>query len=179
MKAAPLFCTILFAALTLPARAQGPQLPRPGPEHEILKKDVGVWDATLEMKPGPGMPPMTMTGTETSTLVGGRWLVTEFHSEMMGQPFEGRGLAGWDPDKKAYVGVWVDTMSTRFSHSESTYDPETKTLTGWMEMPNPMGGTSRAKTIEEWPDEGTRIIRIYSTPDAPEPFMTMTYKKRK
>jgi hypothetical protein len=63
--------------------------------------------------------------------------------------------------------------------TSASYDPETKTLTGWMEMPNPMGGTSRAKTVEEWPDEGARIIRVYPTMDAPEPFMTMTYKKRK
>ena len=170
---------MLVAGLSVPVAAQGPMPPPPGPEHEILKKDAGVWDATLEITPGPGMPPMTMTGVEKSTLVAGRWLVTEFEAEMMGQPFEGRGIAGWDPEKKAYVAVWADSMSTELSHSESTYDPQTKALTGWMEMRDPMGGKSKAKTVEEWPDAETRLVRVYPTADAPEPFMKMTYRKRK
>jgi hypothetical protein len=179
MKAAALIAAALVVGLPVGARAQGPPVPQPGPEHEVLKRDVGVWDATLEMMPGPGMPSMTMTGTETSTLVGGRWLVTEFQSDMMGQPFEGRAIAGWDPEKKVYVAVWADTMSTELSHSESTYDPETNTLTGWMEMRDPMGGKSKAKTVEEWPDEDSRVVRIYPIAEAPEPFMTITYTKRK
>jgi hypothetical protein len=178
MRSAACLAATLVLALAAGAYAQGPPPPQPGPEHEILKRDVGVWDATIEMG-FPGAPPMTMTGVETSTLVAGRWLVTEFESDMMGQTFEGRGIAGWDPNKKAYAGVWADSMNTEFSHSESTYDPETDSLIGWTEMPDPMGGMRKAKTVEEWPDAETRLIRIYPTMEAPEPFMTMTYKKRK
>lgn len=178
MRSVAHLAAILTLGLGAGAFAQVPPPPQPGPEHEILKRDVGVWDATIEMTP-PGMPPMTMTGVETSTLVAGRWLVTEWESEMMGQPFEGRGIAGWDPGKKAYVGVWVDSMNTEFSHSESTYDSETDSLTGWMEMPDPMGGKSKAKTVEKWPDEDSRIIKIYPPDGSTEPFMTFTYKKRK
>jgi hypothetical protein len=180
MRATTLATTALLVGVAATAaRPQGPPVPRPGPEHEILKRDEGVWDATIEMTPGPGLPPMTMTGTETSTLVGGRWLISEFHSEMMGQPFEGHGITGWDPEKEAYVGVWADTMSTELTQSESTFEHETNTMTGWMEMRNPTGEKGKARTVEEWPDETTRIIRIYPTMDAAEPFMTMTYKKRK
>ena len=88
---------------------------------------------------------MTMTGVETSTLMAGRWLVTEWTSDMMGQPFEGHGVAGWDPAKKAYVSVWVDSMNTELTFAESTYDPETDSLTGWMEMPDPMGGEEQGE----------------------------------
>jgi hypothetical protein len=122
---------------------------------------------------------MTMTGVEKSTLVAGRWLVTEFESDMGGRLFEGRGISGWDPEKKAYVAVWADSMSTELSRSESTYDPQTKALTGWMEMRDPMGGKRKAKTVEEWQDAETRVVRVYPTADAPEPFMRMTYRKRK
>jgi hypothetical protein len=178
MKAAACLAVILTLGLAAGAYAQGPPPPQPGPEHEILKRDVGVWDATIEMS-FPGAPPMTMTGVETSTLMAGRWLVTEWESDMMGQPFEGHGVAGWDPAKKAYVGVWADSMNTDFSHSESTYDSETDTLTGWMEMPDPMGGKSKAKTEETWPDENTRMVKIFGPDGGPEPFMTFTYEKRK
>jgi hypothetical protein len=107
--------TLLFAAGAL---AQAP--PVPGPEHEILKRDVGVWDVVVEML-FPGAPPMTMSGVETNTLVAGRWLVSEFRAEMMGQAFEGRGITGWDPGKKVYTGVWVDSMGTSLNLAEASH----------------------------------------------------------
>ena len=89
-------------------------MPTPGPEHEMLKKDVGTWDATVEMFMAPGAPPAVSKGTETVTMLGGFWQVGEFKSEMIGQPFEGQGITGYDPAKKKFVGTWVDTMSTGF-----------------------------------------------------------------
>lgn len=178
MRAAACSATVILA-LAAGAGAQGPPAPpQPGPEHEILARDVGVWDATIEMAL-PGAPPMTMSGVETNTLMGGRWLISKYESDMMGQPFEGRGITGWDPEKKAYVGVWVDTMSAEMTHAEATYDAETGTMTGWMEMPDPMGGTTRAKTEATWPDESSRIVKVYGPDGGPEPFMTFTYEKRK
>ena len=50
------------------AHAQMPPLPQPGPEQEIFKSDAGTWDAVVEMSPGPGMPAMTSSGVETSTV---------------------------------------------------------------------------------------------------------------
>jgi hypothetical protein len=47
----------LVAGLSVSVAAQGPMPPQPGPEHEILKKDVGVWDATLEITRVRGCPP--------------------------------------------------------------------------------------------------------------------------
>ena len=51
-------------------------------------------------------------------------------------------------------------------------------LTRWMEMPDPMGGQSRVKTVEEWPSEITRVIRILGPDGSDEPFITLTYQKR-
>jgi len=150
----------------------------PGPEHEILKRDAGVWDVVMEMQ-FPGMQPMTMNGTETSTLLAGRWLVTEFRGEIMGMTFEGRGLGGWDPEKKAYVGVWADSMSTSLSHSESTHDAATNTMKGWMEMADPSGGKSKARTEQTWPTADTRVVKVFGADGSPEPVMKMTYTKRK
>src|SRR5688500_16062582 len=66
--------------------------PKPGPEHDILKKDAGIWDATIQEMTEPGAPPKESKGVETNTLAcGGLWLVTDFKGEMMGQPFQGHG----------------------------------------------------------------------------------------
>jgi hypothetical protein len=176
MRAAACLVPTLTLALAAAALAQGP--PVPGPEHEVLKRDVGVWDSVMEMSL-PGLPPTTMTGVETNTLVAGRWLVSEYRGEVMGQVFEGRGLTGWDPSRKAYVGVWVDSMGTSINQSESTFDAATRTLTGWMEMADPSGSKSRAKTQETWPGADTRLVMVFPPGGGTEPIMRITSTRRK
>ena len=104
MKKALAVVAVSLLALALPALAQMPPLPTPGPEHEMLKKDVGTWDATVEMFMAPGAPPEVSKGTDTVTMMGGFWQLAEFKSEMMGQPFEGRGAMGYDPARRSTSG---------------------------------------------------------------------------
>jgi len=164
-----------------PADAPAFQMPQPGPEHEILKKDVGVWDATVETSMEPGGQTMSSKGVETNKLLGsGLWLVSEFKGEFAGQPFEGRGISGYNPMKKKYVGCWVDSMSTGLSLTESTYDPAKKTMTGSFEGPDESGKAVKMKTVSEWKDDGTRVFSMYMpTPDGKE-FMGMriSYKRK-
>lgn len=169
---------LLAVAVAFASAASAQMPPVPGPEHEVLKKDVGTWDFTMEMTV-PGMGPLTMSGTETNTLLAGRWLVAETKGEVMGMTFEGRGMSGWDPDKKAYVGVWADSMSTSFNQSESTYDEKTNTLKGSTETANPAGGRSKSRTEATWPTADTRVVRIWGPDAGAEPTMKITYTKRK
>jgi hypothetical protein len=177
MRAAVRFALSLALPLSLaaPAFAQGP--PMPGPEHEILGRNVGTWDVAMEMSI-PGMGPMTMSGVETSTLMAGRWLIADFKGEAMGMTFETHGMTGFDPEKKAYVAVWADTMSTSLNTGESTYDAATGTLKGWMETNGPMGRT-RSRSEATWPTADTRVVKIFAPDGPPEPVMTITYTKRK
>jgi Protein of unknown function (DUF1579) len=158
-----------------------PPMPKAGPEHELLKSDVGTWDATVESFM-PGAPqPMVSKGTETNTLVGGMWLVTDFKSDMMGEPFQGHGVSGWDPTKKKYVGTWVDTMSTGLGLSESTYDAATKTMTGTFEGPGPAGEIMKMKSTVVLKDADTRVFTMSGPgPDGKDTtMMRITYKRRK
>ena len=154
-------------------------MPKPGPEHELLKKDVGTWDATVEMM-FPGAPPSTSKGVETNRMIGGLWLVTDFKSTMMGQPFQGHGTTGYDVNKKKYVGTWVDTMGTGLGLSESTYDAATRTLAGTFEGADETGRTVKSRAVTEYKDDDTRVFTMYTTaPDGKEvPGMTITYKRR-
>lgn len=161
----------------VPATAQMPGPPQPSPEHELLKKDVGVWDASVEMFM-PGAPTSVSRGTETVTMLGAFWQLAEFKSEMMGQPFEGRGTTGFDPAKKKYVGTWVDTMTPGYYTVEATYDAATKTMTGWMEGPDPSGQVTKTKETTEWKADGTRVFTMYA-PDGASPTMRITYTRRK
>src|SRR5262245_41560359 len=96
----------LLVVLALPVVANA-QEPAPGPEHALLKQDVGIWDATVEFWTAPNTPPSVSKGVSTISMLGGFWQLDEFKSEFMGSPFEGRGQTGYDAARKKYVGVWV------------------------------------------------------------------------
>jgi len=56
---------------------------------------------------------------------------------MMGMPFEGIGINGYDNLKKKFVSTWIDNMGTMIVMSTGTFDPATKTFTYMGEMDNP------------------------------------------
>ncbi len=178
MRKAPAVFALSLLVLAVPALAQMPAMPAPGPEHEMLKKDVGTWDATVEFFMAPGAPASVSKGTETVTMLGGFWQLTEFKSEMMGQPFEGRGATGYDPVRKKYVGTWIDTMTPGYYTVEGTYDAATKTMTATMEGPDPSGVVTKTKETTEWKDADTRVFTMYA-PDGQSVSMRIAYKRRK
>ncbi len=159
-----------------------PPMPKPGPEHELLKQEAGTWDAVVEITPGPGAPVQKSIGVETARVgCGGLCLITDFKGDMMGMTFEGHGVTTWDPAKKKYVGTWTDSMSRGLAIGESTYDAATKTSTGWMEGPDHTGTVMKARSKVEWKGPTTRVFTMYTPgPDGKEvEGMKITYTKRK
>jgi hypothetical protein len=120
-------------------------------------------------------------GVETNTMLGDLWLVTDFKSEMMGQPFQGHGIAGYDPARKKYVSTWTDSMSTTLGMMDSTYDAATRTMTGSMEAPDTTGKPTTHRMVTEWKDTDTRVFSICAPgPDGKEFCgLKITYKRRK
>jgi Protein of unknown function (DUF1579) len=179
---AAVLCGCLGLCLAVsPAAAQGPPMPKPGPEHEILKQDVGTWDAVVELLEA-GQPASTSKGVETVTLMGGGlWTLTEFKADLMGMPFHGHGQNGFDAAKKKYVSSWVDSMSVGITLGEFTYDAKTKTMKGWLEGPDPTGKPMRMNETVEWKDPDTRIFTMsIPGPDGKDtPNMRISYKRRK
>lgn len=53
---------------------------------------------------------------------------------MMGQPFSGTGVTGYDNYKKKVVGTWVDTMSTSIMTMQGSWDKTGKVLTSYSTM---------------------------------------------
>lgn len=176
---------VVFAVASLPTASEGqemPPMPKPGPEHAVLKMDVGTWDAVVELTPAPGAPVQKSKGTEVNTMgCGGLCLISDFKADMMGTPFHGHGTTVWDPAKKAYVGSWTDSMSVGLSLGQSTYDPATKKWSGWMEGPDMTGKISKSRSVGEWKDANTKVFRMYAPgPDGKEmQVMTITSTRRK
>jgi hypothetical protein len=174
---------VLPTVTTISGQQQMPPMPKPGPEHEFLKNDVGVWDATVELNAGPGAPPTSSKGVETNTMgCGGLCLITDFKGELMpGVAFHGHGTTAWDVVKKKYVGSWTDSMSQGLSVGESTWDPAKKQLTGWMEGPDMTGNVMKMRAVVDYKDTSSRVFTGYSTgPDGKEmQTMRITYTRRK
>jgi hypothetical protein len=125
----------------------------PSNQHRLLKRDVGVWDATM----------------------------TDFKSRIDGAPFEGHALFGYDTVKQKYVRLWVDSSQALFWPSEGSYDPATDSLTMWMESIDSDGRPTRWRTVTVWKDDDTRIFTMHLPgPETVEAAgMTITYKRRR
>jgi hypothetical protein len=157
-------------------------MPKPGPEHAMLAKDVGTWDAKVESWMEPGKPPTVSAGTEVTTMgPGGLWTITTFKSTMMGQPFEGHGTNGYDPAKKVFVGTWIDSMSTYPMIGESTWNEATKSAVGWMEGPGPDGKPMKMKTVVKNEGDDKRVFEMSMPgPDGKDmTTMRITYTRKK
>lgn len=161
--ALPILYGLFLLFFTIPGAGQDmPPMPKPGPEHAVLKNDEGIWDATVEMFM-PGAPPMTSKGVETNTIgCNGLCLITDFKGELMpGATFHGHGTTTYDVAKRKYVGSWTDSMSTGLAIAESTWDPASRTITGWMEGPDMTGKITKTKAVTEYKDPNKRVFTMY------------------
>jgi len=144
-----------------------------GPEQAFLQNLVGEWDAVVNFGGGESK------AVEKSRLEGGVWLISDFHGEFGGQKFVGHGVKGYDTNKKKFAGVWVDTMSASMMTVEGKLDGAGKVLTEVAEAIGMDGKPNKMKMTTEIVDKDTHVFKMYDTPDAAQPSMTITYKRKK
>jgi hypothetical protein len=139
-------------AASMAAAQEAPEFPQPQAEHEWLKQFVGEWETTAEASMGPGQPPMTCQGTMSSRMLGGFWMISESKIEVTGSPMTGVLTVGYDPQKKKYVGTWIDSMMNHLWRYEGALDETGKKLTLEAEGPNFMqaGKTARFRDAYEF-----------------------------
>ncbi len=78
----------------------------PGPQHKKLAELEGTWNLAIKSDGGDSK------GKSVYKLeCGGLWLTSDFQSDFGGVKFQGKGMDGYDPAKKKYVSVWVDSLS--------------------------------------------------------------------
>lgn len=153
----------------------------PGEAHAAIAKSAG--DYTLEVKSwhAPGAPPTTEAGTATRRMIlGGRVLMEEISSTMMGQPFSGQGLHGYDNVSGKYWGTWNDSMSTGLMVSEGSCDDQGScSFTGSWNDPVTKGKVT-ARMTTRWTDANTEVFEMYGpAPDGSEmKMMEITYRKK-
>ena len=111
---------------------------KPGPAHQALEALEGDWKAEVKcwMEPG-GSPEVSQATANARWTLNGRFMEEEFHGEMMGQPFSGLMLLGYDNTKQTFNSVWLsDNQTSMFvSEGKGTHDNKVITLEGKASCP--------------------------------------------
>ena len=98
-----LFCSVVLVA-------QGPPMPKPGPEQARLKYFVGEWKSEGEMKPSPMGPGGKFSSTDDNMMLGDFFLL--MHSDATAPWGNSKEVAviSFDPKQKSYVYDSYDSM---------------------------------------------------------------------
>ena len=149
----------------------------PGPQHEVLKKMAGDWNAKVTTQMDPSQPAQVQSSTSTLTmLMDGRYCQEVVSGQMMGQPFSGMGITGYDNVLGKYVSTWIDNMGTGIMTSTGTADASGKVITWAASMTDPVTGkVSKERMVTTIVDDDHHTLEMYGTPPgAKKEMKTMT-----
>jgi hypothetical protein len=149
----------------------------PGDMHKMLAKDDGEWNEEITSWMAPGAPPQKMTAVCTNKMImGGRYQESIHTGNMMGMPFEGKGITGYDNGRKLFVSTWIDNMSSGMMTMEGTLDAATKTITLKGQSTDPMTGKSMpVRQTMKYMDDGSQLMEMYMMHEGKE-FKSMEIK---
>lgn len=140
------------------------------PDHEALKYFSGRWRVEAKMWAVPGAPPTESVNTnEGEMILGGRYVRLAYKGEMMGQPFEGLQISGYDNIAKAYTTFWIDNTSTSFYLLKGTYDAAKKAYTFTGRWADPVGGETPVRMVVKIVSPDEYVSETFMTlPDGKE-----------
>lgn len=165
------------------AAPQMPDMPPPAPEHAWLQRFVGEWVTVAEITCEPGKPPMKCTGTETSRMLGGFWLVAQGAGDSPEMPFANVLTLGFDPKKGKYIGTWVDSMMSHMWRYEGGVNDAGTTLTLETEgeCPGTPGKVSKFREVTEFFGDDHRVFTssIQGEDGAWSTVVTVDFRRKK
>jgi Protein of unknown function (DUF1579) len=158
------------------------KLATPGAPHQMLASLAGSWNTRTRGWAEPNNPPMESTGTcEQKMLLGGRFLHQEYTGEMMGSPFTGIGVTGYDNHSKRFVSTWMDSMGTGILFFEGIASADGKTITQESHHHDAVRGPMTWRSVTKIVDDNTYLFELYSTDKRgkEETMMEITYTRKK
>lgn len=163
----------------LSAVAQEPFAPaQPGPEHKHLHTLEGTWDCKMKMV---GAPEAMDAVATYKVELGGLWVSSEFKCDSPAFKFTGKGLDGYDTNKKKYVGTWCDSLSTSLMVMEGTRDEKTKTTTMTGQGYNEQGKLTKYRNVTKETDPDHFTFQMFMVGDDGKESLAFTieYARRK
>lgn len=150
----------------------------PGDPHKDLEFYAGHWKfvnhVTMEGQD------MTTEGTaHAEMMLGGRYLHQVTDGEMMGMPFQGVGVTGYDNVEKRYFNVWFDNMGTGLMVSDGQKKADGSIVFNGS-MTDPMRGEVKHRMIQRKTGPDSFVFEMYMVqPEGDERVMEITYTRVK
>ena len=147
---------------------------KPSKEHAFLAETEGDWSVSIASPGGD------MTGKCVYKMAhNGIWLTSQLDMKMPDGAFTGTGLDSYDPIKKKYVAIWVDSMSATplLLEGDRSADGKKITLTG--KGPSPDGTSTAYKTETEYVNKDKHVFKMWMGTTTGEPMMVATYERKK
>lgn len=163
----------------------GQELPegmKPGPEHEALAKLAGKWEIAGKMwMDATGKPTESKGSAEFKVIMDGRFIQQDYKGEMMGMPFTGMEILGYDRTTKKYTAHWVDSMSTGATWLTGTSKDGGKTIEFKGKMSDPeSGGEVDSRWMHTSKGDDSFVFEMFLTVEGKEVrFMELTYTRTK
>ena len=153
----------------------------PGAPHKTLADSAGNYALKIKSWQDPSAPATEDSGTATrSMILDGRVMVEDVKSMMMGMPFIGHGMTGFDNATGKYWSTWNDSMGTGVMISEGTCDAQKacKFSGTWNDPVKKAPVTARMTS--RWTSPTTEVFEMYAPgKDGKEmKMMEITYTKQ-
>lgn len=150
----------------------------PGDMHKMLAKSDGQWNGDVTMWMYPGAPEQKSKSTAVNKMImNGLYQESSHTGDMMGMPFNGKSIVGYDNHLKEFISTWVDNMGSGIMVLRGPWDEATKTITlkGKMIDAGTKMETSIRETFKIIDDNNEEMEMFTITPDGKE-FKTMNIK---
>jgi len=150
----------------------------PGDVHKMMAKWNGTWDGDVTMWMYPGTPEQKSKSTAVNKMImNGLYQQSTHTGNMMGMPFNGMSITGYDIHKKEVINSWIDNMGSGIMVLKGPWDEATKTanLKGKMTDPGTKGDVDIRETFKIIDDNTQEMEMFLMMPDGKE-FKTMNIR---
>lgn len=142
----------------------------PGEVHKMMAQADGEWTEEIIMWMDPAKPATKTTATTKNEMImGGRYQLSKTTGTMMGMPFEGMSIMGYDNLKKILTSVWIDNMGTGTITMEGAWDDKTNSITLKGKGVDPMTGKdSWMKQVIKFVGNDSQEMAMFENKDGKE-----------
>jgi len=116
----------------------------PQPEHELLQRLEGEWRFEKLSAEADGSLPVSLGAGEISAeLLSGHFVFSKWSGKFLDTDYTAVQLLGYDIDKKAYTGIWIDNAMSYQWQLEGSLEADSEELVLTASGPGPGGGTCK------------------------------------
>ena len=141
-----------------------------GKQHEWLAKMDGLWNAKVKMWMNPSQPADESDATTKNEMImNGLYQRSSHTGHMMGMPFHGESIIGYDNFKKKFVATWIDNMGSGIMTLDGNLDEQGNSLILTGQMTDPANGKEVSiKEVLTITSKDKHVFDMYMVQDGKE-----------